>query len=195
MYQRLPSTFTESGIGYTSTTGGIGSFDFAATWIVNNRWQLATVLSNIGASMNWEINTGDFMNPTIEDHPLPSLTLASTYKGTFLGKPLLWSCDLKGYYFDGEWNALPHADLTINNGVEWCYWDIFSIRAGLGDFSVNSDIVNDMDQYKEDFSLRAGAGFSLDLTRIKKGLVFNYGVSTDKSWAGIDQQLDLSYTF
>jgi hypothetical protein len=39
------------------------------------------------------------------------------------------------------------------------------------------------------------AGFSYDCSKVKKGMWLNYGVATDKVWAGIDQQLDLTLAF
>jgi glycosyltransferase involved in cell wall biosynthesis len=39
------------------------------------------------------------------------------------------------------------------------------------------------------------AGFGLDITRLYKGMKINYALRTDKIWEGIDQLMDISWSF
>jgi hypothetical protein len=195
LYQKLPTTLLEgSRIGYTSTTG-IGAFDLSFSWLVNERWTLAAVASNLGAKLHWEIYSADGLSPTVDDPILPAFIAASAFTGSLYGKPLQWNCDVRGYLVDGAWELLDHAEAVVNNGVEWRYWERFYVRAGIGDIAINRDLAAHTRAYFDDFSMRLSAGFSADLARLKPGLRFNYGVSTDKVWAGIDQQLDITYVF
>jgi len=196
-YQRLPTASDENGsVTYSSTKGGIGSFDFALAYKHSEKLNLALVIRDVGAYMDWEIRTSnDYLSSVVEDRPLPSIILGSKYKGTLRDKPLIWNVDLKGYFFDGKWNRLYRPEANLSAGWEWQYWDKFYIRAGIGDFLINGKMISKSEKYLSVFPFRITTGFSFDLSRSRQDLKLNYGIATDKAWAGIDQQIDLSISF
>lgn len=193
LYQKLPTDYDGDKLQYSSSSG-IGSFDFALAYRLSDKWMFSAVIRDLGASLNWEINSGDY-NPIIEDKPLPSFTAASRYEGSLASKPLVWTMDLKAYIVDGQWKKLSHPEAQVCGGWEWRRWDSFYLRAGIGDLALNGQIINNTKEYFTDFPFRLTTGFSLDLSRCYKGLKLNYGMSTDKVWAGIDQQMDLTLSF
>jgi hypothetical protein len=195
-YQRLPTGYLENAsLEYSSATG-IGGFDFSTRWKVSNDWTLAIALRNVAAATDWQISSETWSyNATINEKLLPEFVLASRLNGALGGSPLVWTCDVSGYYFDGDWKPLPHADAVIGTGVAWQRWKTFCLRAGLGDVAVNGSIVQNATDYFDTFSMRLTAGFGWDLALVRKGLSLNYAVASDKAWAGIDQALDVGYSF
>ena len=193
-YQQLPTSVDDNGKWIYSKATGIGAFDIGTSYKYNDHLTLALVIRDLFALMDWEVD-GYMGNSTIEDKPLPSITIASKYSDSLNHKPLIWSTDLKGYLFDGDWNKLEHQEAYLSTGVEWQNWKTFYIRAGLGDILLNGDIVHNTDQYFSEFFCKITAGFSVDLSKVRKGMLINYGMATDKTWAGIDQQLDLNISF
>lgn len=193
-FQQLPTNIEGNRMGYSSCTD-IGSLDLAFVYQLNRLWTMAAVLKDVGASMNWTVNLNNGNSAQIEEKGLPSLTLASEYQGRFFDKPLIWTMDLKGYLFDGEFKILERPQGVFSTGFEWRNWEKFYIRAGLGELLINGDLLRDRDSYFSSFPIRITAGFSLDMQRLQNGLRLNYGVSTDKLWAGIDQQIDVQWNF
>ena len=195
-YQRLPTMANGGKVEYSSATG-IGAIDLALSYKISKKWSAALIVSNLGASMNWEINSGysSLVSPVIDDRPLPVFILGNRYEGKLLDKPFVWTMDIKGYIFDGEWNRLGRPEGVINTGWEWRYWEKFYIRAGIGDILINGDLVSETGSYKGNSPARITGGFMLDLSKYRKGMKFNYGISTDKVWAGVEQQLDITLTF
>ena len=195
-YQRLPTGYREdASIEYSSATG-IGGFDFSGRWLVTKDWTLALALRNIAAATDWQISSSySSLNATINEKLLPEFVAASRLDKKLDGCPLVWTCDLTGYYYDGDWKPLPHADAVLATGVAWQRWKTFCVRAGLGDIEINRSLIQSAADYFDTFSLRLTAGFGWDLDLVHKGLKLNYAVATDKVWAGIDQQLDFGYSF
>lgn len=192
-YEKMPTSSNSDGsLNYSSSTG-IGSFDLAVTYKYSEKLLFSIVATNMGSSLKWDINSD--WSPVIEDKPIPSFTLGSRYEGTLAKRPLIWTTDLKAYIIDGDWKKIPNPQVVVFTGWEWRRWDSFYIRAGLGDIDVNGMILWDTDQYFSEFPARITAGFGLDLSHYKRGLRLNYGVSTDKLWAGIDQQMDVTLSF
>jgi len=194
LYQRMPTSLIDNTLGYSSTRGGIGAIDLGVTWTIDKRLILTAVAQYLGADMLWEIQTPGY-NLLIEDRPLPSLTFGSRFETVLLERPLIWRCDARVYALDGDFKMLEKKELQLSNGIEWRYWDAFYLRAGIGEIPFNTDIYRDRETYREEFGMRVALGFSLDCAKLQKGLKLNYGLSTDKVWAGVDQQLDLTYTF
>jgi hypothetical protein len=126
---------------------------------------------------------------------MPVFVVASAFHSQFQGKPLQWTCDLNGYIVDGTFTRLEHMQAQLSSGFEWQRWNTFCLRAGLGDILVSRYIVSDWKFYSQNFSFKLAAGFGWDLEKVRKGLVLNYAVATDKVWAGIDQKLDIVYKF
>ena len=195
LYQSLPTGGYHGGDIIYSSSFDIGAIDLALVYKISDRWSVAALLRDVGAGMNWEINAGEYVNSTVEDRMLPYLILASTLKRELMQRPFIWNIDFRGYIFDGSWERLPRPEAVVNTGWEWRYWEKFYIRAGVADLLINGDLVNDRQTYVDDFSIRLTGGFSLDLEKVKHGLKLNYGISTDKVWAGVDQQLDILLSF
>lgn len=191
LYQSLPTYGGDDGIANVSATG-IGAIDLAMLYRLSKSWNLALLVKNLGARMDWQM--GDF-SPLVSDRPLPEFVAAMSWMTSFQNKPLLWLIDWRGYLVDGEWNKLDRPEAILGTGAEWRRWDNFYVRAGIGSIALNSFILSDADRYSSEASFQITAGFSYDLARVRKGLWLNYGVATDKVWAGIDQQLDVTYAF
>jgi hypothetical protein len=191
LYQSLPTYGGDNGIADASATG-IGAIDLAALYRISKNGNLALLVKNLGARMDWQM--GDF-SPLVSDRPLPEFVAAASWMASFQHKPLLWLIDCRGYLVDGEWNKLDRPEAICGTGAEWRRWDNFFLRAGIGSIALNSFIFSDADRYYGEAAFQVTAGFSYDLTRVRKGLWLNYGVATDKVWAGIDQQLDIAYAF
>lgn len=193
-FQQLPTYIDGSRLGYSSCTD-IGSLDLAFVYQLSKLWTMAAVLKDVGASVNWTVDLNSGNSAQIEERSLPSITLASKYQSKLLNKPLFWTIDVKGYLFDGKFKILDRPEGVVNTGFEWRNWEKFFIRAGLGELLINGDLLRDRDSYFSNFPFKITAGFSLDMQRLHKGLKLNYGVSTDKLWAGLDQQVDIQWIF
>jgi hypothetical protein len=191
LYQSLPDYADGGGIRSVSAST-IGAFDAAITYRMSTAWTFAAVLQNMLADMEWQM--GDY-EPPVSDKPLRSLVLAGSYLTTLREKPLLWVIDCKGYVFDTLFHLRDYPDALLNTGVEWRGWNTFYLRAGLGDIPLSGQLVNDSKAYFKEFTMRFSLGFSREMSEIKKGLWLNYAAATDKVWAGIDQQLDVTFAF
>ena len=193
-YERLPDGYTDGVIHYTSATS-IGSLDFALSYRWSDKLHLAAVLRDAGATMNWSFSSYYGYSTPYDDRFTPVIILAGSYAGSLQKKPFIWNLDLRGNLFDGKWNKLDHPQLTVNTGCEWRYWNTIALRAGLGDIALNRYFSKDNEYYRNNFHFRFTGGIAYNLERFRPGLKCNYGFSTDKIWAGIDQQLDITYTF
>lgn len=216
-YQRLPTSYIKTRLMYSDATA-VGGFTLAAQYKVTDSLMLAVIVRDVnplqmltGApasiAMEWQVSSsleqdyglsdaGGFGSPSVvTDMVMPVFVLASAFHGRLQGKPLLWTCDVHGYIVDGTFTKLEHPEAQLFTGFEWQRWNIFRLRAGLGDIVVNRDIVSDWNFYSQNFSFKVAAGFGWDLVKVRKGLTLNYAVSTDKVWAGIDQKLDIVYKF
>jgi hypothetical protein len=192
LHQQLPTSSNDGDVDYSSATG-IGAVDIGLEYKASDKLSLALTAKNLGASFTWETENGYYISS--EDRPLPKLTIGAKYNGTLLKKPLLWRADLMGQLFDGEFNKLDRPQAQLCLGWEWQYWETFFVRAGLGDILFNGDMVKDSKIYRDESSMRISLGCAFDMSKYIKGMKVNYGVSTDKVWAGLDHQLDCIYTF
>jgi len=193
-HQRLPTSIDDKGKWIYSSTTGIGSIDLALSYKRSERLTFGLVIRDMFSLMTWELEDESY-SPTINDRPLPSFTLASHFSDSLFHKPLIWNTDLKGYMFDGEWNKLERPEAYLSTGFELQNWKTFYIRLGLGDILLNGDIFRDTDSYFSEFFCKITGGFSLDLANLRKGMVLNYGFATDKTWAGLDHELDVTFRF
>lgn len=193
-YQRLPTSIDDKGEWNYSSTTGIGSMDFGIAYKWNPKFTLGIVVRDMFSLMTWELKD-EYYSPTIEDRPLPSFTLAGSFTDSLHQKPFKWNTDLKGYFVDGNWEKLERPEAYLSTGVEWQNWKTFSIRLGLGEILLNGDITKDSEKYFSEFFCKFTGGFSINLSNLHDGLVLNYGFATDKTWAGLDHQLDLSLSF
>jgi hypothetical protein len=197
-YERLPTSYNETSLNY-STASAIGGFDLAMRYSIRENWVCAFILQNIdvlkilsgqsaSVELSWEL-TGE------TDKIPPSAVFASELKGKLCGFPLLWACDVFAYPVDGDFKKLSRMEIRLNNGIEWRRWSGFCLRAGIGDFFLNQDIVSNSSDFWENSSPRITIGFGADLQKINKRLKVNYGLATDRVWAGLDQRVDFSYSF
>ena len=193
-YAKLPFGFSGDHVVYTDATS-IGSFDFALSYLFSEKITLALLLRDVGNKMDWTFTYGDSYGVPNDDRALPSLILAGSYRTQLLGKPFLWNCDMRSYFMTGDWKRLERPQVVLFNGWEWRYWKEFAVRLGLGDLLFNGDITSGNGNYRKNFSMRITGGLGIDMSRWRPGLQMNYAISTDKVWAGIDQQIDLTYTF
>ncbi len=195
-YQKMPTGF--AGDDFTeleySSASALGGFDLATRFKASNNLIFGLVFKNLLAGFDWVATGEDFGVPLTDILP-PTLVAGSEYHARLLDKPFIWTADLSIYALESLSEAADHVQATLNNGFEWQYWDSFHIRAGVRDILLNRDMVAHPNRYWNGFSLAVTAGMRFDLSRIADGLHGNYALATDKIWAGVEQQLDLVYTF
>jgi hypothetical protein len=201
-YLRLPTSYNPDGsLNYSEATA-VGSFDFGVRYKIRENWFCAATVQNIdilkvlsgsspGVDLNWQVGSASDINASITEQMAPSITLADQVNFVVDGRPFIWACDVDGYAVDGTFTKLDHMQVRLNSGVEWKRWDVFAVRAGFGDVLLNQTVFSDA----AGFDPRITLGFGLDLSKIRKGLVFNYALATDRVWAGVDQQTDIRYNF
>lgn len=196
LYQSLPTSFEDDGNIIYSSVAEIGGIDLGVRYIHNKKLSYGLVLQNMLAEFKWEFTDENF-SPIYQDTLPASITLGQELRTTFLDKSFIWTCDIIGYLFNSKFRSLERNHIVINNGFEWQRWEMFYIRAGIRDITLNSDIVRNSSRYKDHFTLAVTGGFLLDLTKALKGkdIKLNYGISTDKVWAGLDQQFDFVFSF
>jgi hypothetical protein len=179
-------------IEYADATS-IGSIDLAVSYAASDAWKCAAVLKNIGSKMEWQMP--GFL-PGVTDRPLPSLTVGSSYTASLAQKPLVWALDARIYALDGTWKELDRTEMVLCTGAEWHGWDNFRVRAGLCDLSFTSDAIRrDDNSFGDNIGGQITAGFSYRPAKKRNGLWINYAAATDKIWAGVDQQLDVTLAF
>lgn len=197
-YQRLPTDYDRKGnLIYTSITA-IGGFDIGLRFVPTKSLSFGLVLKNILAYFNWEIKDQyEDLSAMFSDTLPATINLGQELKTTLFDKPFIWTYDIVGYIFNGNFKPLDHCHAVINNGFEWQRWELFFIRAGVRDIEFNRDIISNRDEYKDYFTLAVSLGFLIDLSTALEGkdIKFNYGISTDKVGAGVDQQLDFVVSF
>ena len=196
-YQSLPAM--EDGLGGISysTVTSTGSFDFSAVYrVIPEKWTLAAVLKNVGAKNNWSVGADNSTGIDLTYSNLPTLTLGSSYLTALGGKPLLWNLDCRTWLFGDSSGSTNQGGVDISTGAEWRRWDNFYIRAGVGELPVNSDLLHNGELYKLEFSPRISAGFAYNLSKyVHKKMWVNYAASTDRVWAGLDHNLDITVAF
>lgn len=196
LYQSLPTSFEDDGNVIYSSVTEIGGIDLGIRFVPTKKLSYGLVLKNILAEFQWEFTDKNF-SPIYQDTLPASITIGQGLKTSLLDKPFIWTCDIVGYLFNSKFRPLERNHIVINNGFEWQKWKMLFIRAGIRDIALNSDIIHDSGEYGDHFTLAISMGFLLDLSAALKGkdLKLNYGVSTDKVWAGLEQQLDFVFSF
>ena len=194
-YQSLPTNFEDDGnIIYSSVTE-MGGIDLGVRFTPTKKLSYGLVWKNILAEFQWEF-TAEW-HPMYQDTLPATITLGQALNTTLLEKPFIWTCDIIGYFLNSRFRSLERNHIVINNGFEWQKWEMLFIRAGIRDITLNSDLIHDSGSYKDHFTLAVSLGFLLDLSKALKGkdLKLNYGVSTEKRWTGLEQQLDFVFSF
>ncbi len=193
-YQNLPQpTYEGSGI-LNAWVLSLGGIDAALRYRVRDNWIVSATLRDVNGSLNWQFESSGFDQTTSGTFPI-AFILGSRYTTRLLERPLIWYSDLKTYAFDSEFQALPRMVAVLNNGFEWQGWESFVVRAGIAELSFTSDLFRNTDRYGDEFSFSITAGFGAQLDRVAKGLALNYGLAVNKVWAGVDQQMDVTYEF
>ena len=194
--QSLPSLPLGDGTVKNSSVTAIGGFDLAATYRVNRNWIVSAAFKNLGASFDWYFETWQMTaDRTAQIYIMPSLVFGSSVNTTLRDKPLRWNMDLVTYLFDGNWSKLPRNEAVVNTGFEWQYWEGFFIKAGIADLEFSADLFNNSSEFFRHFAPRFCAGFSWDMSQFREGMRLNYALATDRVWAGVDQQIDITFTF
>jgi hypothetical protein len=194
LYQRLPTSYTNTAPQYSSAAS-LGGFDVGIAYKFRKNVRFGLTLQNLLVISNWEISSLDMLNVTVQDTFAAPVTVGSSVRTQLRGKPLEWSCDLKVVALNSSLKRLEHPEAVLGAGAQWERWQTVHLRAGIGDITLNRDMVRDRSVYREDFSFRFCAGFWADLSGYARGLGLNYCMSTDKVWAFVDQQIDLMYRF
>jgi hypothetical protein len=195
-YQRLPTgfagdDFTE--VEYSSATA-LGGFDLAARYKASRALVIGVAAKNLLGSFDW-VTSDENLGVALTDILPPTLVLGSEYSASLARRPFLWTADLAIYALEDLSTSLDHVQATLNNGFEWRYWDSFHIRGGIRDILLNRNLLAAPGRYWSAFSFALTAGLRFDLSKLAEGLHGNYALSTDKVWAGVEQQLDIVYSF
>jgi hypothetical protein len=143
---------------------------------------------------SWYIYSYDDFSPVIDETVPPVFALASSYKTSLFERELVWNVDAVNYFFDGEGRYLGHPEMVIAAGARWKFSEELALRAGIGDLELSGELWRG-GEYWETFSPRIAAGFSYSLKKFKRGAFFNYALTTDRVWAGVDQQFDIAISF
>lgn len=194
-YQRLPTIPDGTSLIYSTATA-IGGMDFALRWKPSKVWSHALLIQNIdvfkmlsgkgmGIQMAYDAASTTLFSQSISDTFLPVITVGSRFETKLNNRPFAIVGDVNGYVINGSASKLNKMNVRLNTGCEWKEWETFLLRAGIGDMLLSGDM----------FSPRFTLGFGADLSRVHKGLKVNYGLATDRVWAGVDQQADFSFTF
>jgi len=194
-YQSLPTAPAPDGSILATTITSIGALDIAAAYKVTPGLTLSASVKNLLARNDWTIRSYGDYSPAIEEVVPPVFTLSSTHKAKLLDKELVWGADAEVYLIDGNGEYLGNPQVLIAAGAKWMFTDDIVLRAGLADIGLSGDIVWDRSGYWGAFSPRLTAGFSYSLSKWMKGAFVNYALMTDRVWAGVDQQFDITVSF
>ncbi|MCL2690550.1 MAG: hypothetical protein FWE57_11995 [Chitinispirillia bacterium] len=194
-YQSLPTAPIQGSIENSSVTS-IGGLDIMASYRMTPNLTLAGGVKNLMRHNSWFINVYDSdFNSVIDETVPPIFVLASSHKTSLFERELVWNVDAQSYFFDGEGKYLGHPEMVIAAGARWKFSDELFLRAGIGELDISGGMRRDSREYWETFSPRIALGFSYDMKRFKQGAFFNYALTTDRVWAGIDQQFDITISF
>jgi hypothetical protein len=190
-YQRLPTAPTPSGTTGSSSATSIGAVDIAAVYRATPNLTLSASIKNLLSRNAWQYNSYDEFSDgaiTIDEVVPPVFVLSSSHKTTLLERELIWGADAAIFLIDGEGNYLGAPEAVIAAGATWKFTEAIALRAGIADMELSNETA-------ESFSPRITFGFSYSLPTLRKGAAFNYAIMTDRIWAGVDQQLDVTVSF
>ena len=194
-YQTLPTTPTDGGAVEHTPVTSIGAFDIAATYKVTSALTLSASIRNLLSRNSWYIHSyGDF-SPAVDEVIPPVFVLSSSHKLSLLERDFAWNADAVIYLIDGEGRYLGHPEMVLAAGARWKFSDAITLRAGIADVELAGDLFTGENGYRDSFSPRVALGFSYSLSKLRSGLIFNYSLMTDRIWAGVDQQFDITVTF
>ena len=187
-YQSLPTTPTLEGAIENSSATSIGAVDIAAVYKASPNLTLSAAIKNLMSHNAWQYSVYDEYAPAIDETVPPVFVLSSSHKTALLERELTWGADAAIFLIDGEGRYLGGPEAVVATGAAWKFSEIITLRAGIADVELSSETA-------ESFSPRITLGFSYTLPKVCRGAVFNYAIMTDRIWAGVDQQLDVTVSF
>ncbi|MCL2218591.1 MAG: TonB-dependent receptor [Chitinispirillia bacterium] len=192
-YQSLPTAPHPDGSVYNTSVTSIGALDAAASYKMTTNLTLSVTVKNLlaGSRNDWVIDSFNDFSPIIEEVFPPIFVLSSSHRTKLLERELVWSADAEIYLFDGQLKYTGHPEILAAAGARWKFTDDIILRAGLADIGLYGDIFGD----SYGFAPRFTAGFSYSLSMWMKGAFVNYALMTDRIWAGVDQQFDITVSF
>jgi long-subunit fatty acid transport protein len=196
-YQSLPTFPNPDGSLHNSSVTSFGALDIAATYRMKPNLMFSAGIKNLLLSRNsWNIYTGSFA-PALDETIPPVLTLSSSHKLKISERDFVWNAEAAIYMFDGDgfYSYIGRPEMVVAAGVSYRFIDNLVLKAGIADLELNGDIYRDFESYRDGFSPRVAIGFSYHLLRIRHGLFLNYSITTDRIWAGGDQQIDVTVKF
>jgi hypothetical protein len=194
-YQSLPTTPDDKGNIHNTTVTSIGALDVAASYKMTQNLTLSASVKNLLSRNSWQIETGDAFAAAVEEVVPLVFGLASSHKTALLERELIWGADAAIYLIDGEGEYLGHPEMVLAAGARWKFTDAITLMAGLADVELSGGVIRENSGYWDGFSPRLAVGFSYGLSRWMRGAAFNYALTTDRIWAGVDQQFDLTVSF
>lgn len=196
-YQNMTAYYDESGGVDNETAFSIGNIDAAVRVGLRKDLTASLLLRNLSVpgdtSSQWQF--GNWGAQSEAGTYAPTVTGAVSYTTSLLGRPFLYNSDITVYAFDYRFRGLPRTSAVFSNGVEWQGWDTFYLRGGIGDITVDSDLLGDTQRYGRGFSMRVTAGCMIELSNMREGMRLNYNIATNKTLAGVNQQIDVVYDF
>jgi opacity protein-like surface antigen len=193
-HQSLPTTPDPEGAIYHSSVTSIGAVDIAASYKITPDLTLAASIKNLLSRNSWEIYSYDYFSPYIDEVIPPVFVLSSTHNLKLLERDFTWNADAAFFLIDGENTYIGRPIMAAAAGARWKFTDEITLRAGFADMEFSGDLWVNGERFQDSFSPRFTAGFSYVLP-IKQGVIFNYALMTDRVWAGVDQQFDITVSF
>jgi len=187
-YQSLPTVPFADGTIENSSVTSIGAVDVAAVYKATPNLTLSASVKNLLSRNSWQYVAVDEYSMPIDEVVPPVFTLSSSHKTTLLERGLTWGAEAAIFLIDGEGLYLGSPEAVVAAGAAWKFSEAITLRAGIADIELSSETV-------ESFSPRITLGFSYILPKLCKGAAFNYAIMTDRIWAGVDQQLDVTVSF
>ncbi|GBU20539.1 hypothetical protein R80B4_00417 [Fibrobacteres bacterium R8-0-B4] len=187
-YQSLPTTPTADGAIENASATSIGAVDIAAVYKPSPNLTLSASIKNLMSRNSWQYSVYDEYAQAIDEVVPPVFVLSSSGKTTLWERDLTWGAEASLFLIDGEGNYLGGPEAVAAAGAAWKFSEAITLRAGIADIELSSETA-------ESFSPRITFGFSYALPKMCRGAVFNYAIMTDRIWAGVDQQLDVTVSF
>jgi outer membrane receptor for ferrienterochelin and colicin len=194
-HQSLPTTPNVQGSVENSSITSIGGLDIMASYRASSDLTLSAGVKNLMRHNSWFIHSYSDFSPVVDETVPPVFVLASSHKILLFERELVWNADAQSYFFDGEGKYIRHPEMVIAAGARWKFSEELALRAGVGDIDLSGELWRRSGEYWETFSPRIALGFSYHLKRLMHGAFFNYALATDRVWAGVDQQFDITVSF
>jgi hypothetical protein len=187
-YQSLPSAPNPDGAIENTSVTSIGALDIAALYKMSPSLTLSVSIKNLLSRNSWNFYTYDDFSTAADEAVPPVFVLSASHKTTLSERELTWGVEAALFLIDGDGGYLGSPEAMAAAGAAWKFSDAITLRAGIADIELSSETA-------ESFSPRITLGFSYSLPKFRKGAAFNYALMTDRVWAGVDQQADVTVSF